>query len=204
MVNGTAYTSLPPPCTSTTTTTTLPQALALGTAAVLSGGGPSGEVGVRFTVNRVWTNATPLFVPGGAIPPGTTLSQEVHQIFPKPIPLTWVGIDLTVTNTGQSGPELVSGTGPGAPYLDIVVHGHGADLNELASSGLPSMAFVVGVSGCPFPFVNFQVPPPCASASGCIAIPIPADATLSTAGFSLTFATGGSVPSVALWQLSGG
>ena len=186
-----------------TTTTTLPKALALGTAAVLSGGGPAWEVGVRFTVNRAWTNATPQLMPGGAIPAGTTLSQEVHQIFPKPISLIWVGVDLTVTNTGQRGPELVSGTGPGAPYLDVVVHGHGSDLNELASSGLPNMAFIVGVSGCPFPFAKFQIPAPGASASGCVAIPVPADATVSAAGFTLSFATGGSVPSVALWQLSG-
>jgi hypothetical protein len=179
------------------TTTTLPGSLALGSTAVLSGDGQN-EVNVRFTVNRVWVGATPQF--HGSF---GSLSQAVHQIFPKPINLTWVGVDLTVTNSGQGDPALASPTGVGGSYLSVVVNGQGGTITRTATSNLADLAFEVGVPGCPFPFANLQVPAPGASGSGCVAIPVPAGVIVSTVGFALEFAAGGNVPSVAQWQVSG-
>ncbi len=64
----------------------------------------AGQVSARFVVNRFWTGATPVFAPG--VNPAQFLPQSriPHNV-------TWVGIDLSIVNTGSM--SILPGGGGG-------------------------------------------------------------------------------------------
>ena len=158
---GEVYTTATAPCTPpSTTTTTLPTAVPMGTAVALSysygdGEGASGS----FTISRIWMNATPQFDATGIVPPGTTFSSALSRLLqgshlPPGQQLMWIGVDLTVTNTGQTSIGLGETGGPGPPAIYFVVNGRGPTLaDDTDSSDLSSASgFEMGVPGCPSPF----------------------------------------------------
>ena len=73
-------------------------------------------------------------------------------------------------------------------------------LDERADSQLPQLAFVVGVPGCPFPFVGDQSLLPGAGVNGCVALAAPTGTRVSTVGFDLQLAAGGPSQHVAQWK----
>ena len=114
----------------------------------------------------------------------------------------WMGIDLTITNTGQSTIGLGVAGGPGAPALYFVVNGRGALLNEEARPDfLATTGYEMGLSGCPFPFPPATTLAPGTSFSGFVAIAVPVGVKVSTVGFDLQPATGGPVQQVAQWTV---
>ena len=170
--------------------TILPAALPLGSTAVLSyplGTEPDKQdASGRFVISRVWAGATPRFdVPGRTFAPGFL----AH--IPKSV--NWVGIDLTIVNTGHSDLSPGHADGPGAAVLYLVVNGQyhfSGDLSELG--------FSVGIPGCPFPFSSALLSG--TSTSGCVAIAVPSGLKVATVGFDLTVATGGAGNHVAQWR----
>jgi hypothetical protein len=190
-------TSTAPPTSTTTTTIALAAPLALGTSTELSyteGVGPEAQVvSGRFTITRVWLNATPV-----AAGSRTTLPELLKQnLHGGPTSLSWVGIDLAVTYTSAMPAALISPTGPGQPYLTFVVNGHGPLVNENAWSLLTLDA--VTVSGCPYPFRNGLLTS--GTSSGCVAIPVPSGVKVLTVGFDLQPTEGGPVQHVAQWNV---
>jgi len=112
----------------------------------------------------------------------------------------WMGVDLTITNTGQTTIRPGVAGGPGAPTIYFVVNGRGAFLNEKASPDfLPTTGYEMGLSGCPFPFSPGSALAPGASVSGCVAIAVPVGVKVLTVGFDLQPTTGGPVQQVAQW-----
>jgi hypothetical protein len=180
----------PPP----TTTTTLPPPLGLGTTTTLSSSSGSGIVSVQVTINHVWTNATPQLEV-----PGYTLSQLVSGLLhfaklPPGQPLTWIGVDVSIANTGQAG-FVMPGTAVPLPALTFVVNGDGN-----GNTFLTDLAFRVGVPGCPFPFTAQAEP--AVSVSGCVAFAVPAGVTVSTVGLALGLPESGPPRTrVAYWRV---
>jgi hypothetical protein len=193
---GQVYTTATAPCTPmTTTTTTLPPPLALGTTAALSYslGAASDSTTVRgeFTIHRLWTNATPVYIGTGIVPVKQTLSQAMDQLlhgthFSPEQRLKWIGVDLTIQNTGSTLMGLVPGGGGlGAPAFFFVINGHGGLSDNSDISALSGSGYEVGVSGCPFPFPSSQALSPGESVSGCVALAVPAGVKVSTVGFDI-------------------
>lgn len=187
---------LPPSCLPTTTTTPLPAALPLGmpdTVAYTVGSGNDAEyVSGRFVINRIWTDATPQLVDGIYTvppPPGWTLSQAVGALFrgahlsPEQ-QVTWVGVDLALTNTGTVPIELGGQDGSGVIGLYFVVNGHSPLTGGAAS--LTQSGFDVGVPTCQYPFPRGGGLNPGESVSGCVALAVPVGVKVSDVGFALT------------------
>ena len=205
--DGTGGTTATAPCA--TTTTTLPVAVPMGATVTLSftsGVGASG----RFTIHRIWMNATPQLETSGLAPGGMTFPQTVSQLLqashlPPRQELRWAGVDLTITNTGQTPIGTGTAGGQGAPVLFFVVNGRGPTLNnETGGADLSESGFATGVPGCPFPpFTPAGTLNPTASISGCVALAVPVGVKVSTVGFDLEAAGGGPVPQVAQWTVSG-
>ena len=133
----------------------------------------------------MWAGATPRFdVPGRTFAPGFLAR------IPKDV--NWVGIDLSIVNTGHFDLSPGVADGPGAPVLYFVVNGQRAFSGDLSELG-----FSVGIPGCPFPFASTLLPG--TSTSGCVAIRVPSALKVATVGFDLTAATGRAVNHVAQW-----
>jgi hypothetical protein len=202
---GQVYTTATAPCTPTTTSTTLPPPLALGTTTTLAYGSGDATVQGQFTISRVWTNATPQYENPGASPVDTTLSQAVGRQLqashlPPGLQLTWVGVDITVKNTGNQWIGL-GASGRSAPVLYFIVNGHGglSDISDIADLRL--LWFEVGVPGCPYPFPAGRVLSPGVSVQGCVALAVPVGVNVSTVGFDLQAVSGVSVEHVAQWTV---
>lgn len=204
--NGETYTTATAPCSSTTTTaTTLPAAVPVGTSVALSYDEGMGlAASAHFTISRIWMNATPQFDVSGTSPPGTTFSSAVNRLLqdshlPPGQQLMWVGVDLTMSNTGQTPIGLGETSGPGPPVIYFVVNGSGistdTDIADLSSSG-----FEMGVSGCPFPFPSMGLLNPGVSVSGCVALAVPVGVEVSTVGFELQAVSGRPDQQVAQWS----
>lgn len=112
-----------------------------------------------------------------------------------------MGVDLSITNTGQSPIGLGGAGGQGAPVLYFVVNGRGPSLNETDSSDLLATGFEMGVPGCPFPFPPAGSLNPSASVRGCVALAMPVGVKVSTVGFDLQPAAGGPVQQIAQWTV---
>jgi len=185
------------PCTTTTTTTTTPPApLALGSVATLSDQSPDRTVASQVTVSisRIWTGVSP--VPG---PPGFDLAQALRYVG-APASYRWVGVGLTMVNTGPQVIQFVSAPGPAAQTLTIVVDGHRGGAGVRESSLLPQIGFDMGVAGCAYPFAGGGTLAPGVRATGCLAVPVPTGVDVSSLGFDLTGASGGAPHHAAVWQ----
>jgi hypothetical protein len=184
-----------------TTSTTLPSPLALGTTAALSYSQGTGSdvttVSGQFIVTRVWTNATPQYVDRTNTPGETTLSQFIK--------LDWIGVELTIRNTGNHWFGLGMAQGSDAPALWFVVNGHGPSvqgtegIQETNNSDLAQLSgFDIGVPNCPFPFPPDLQLNPNDSVSGCVALAVPAGVKVVTIGFNLS---PGFAQHVAQWRV---
>lgn len=194
--------SLPPPITGP-----LPMAVPVGTTVALSYPGPNGESG-HFTINRIWTNATPQYDSTEIAPAGTTLSSVVSGLLqgahlPPRQPLMWVGVDLTMTNTGNNGIWLGGASGPGPKALYFLVNGAGAGIPEAYpyTASLSSSGFEMGVHGCPFPFGSEGILNPGETFSGCVALAVTAGTKVSQVGFNFAPIANPVAQQVAQWRV---
>ena len=113
--------------------------------------------------------------------------------------LMWVGIDLTMTNTGQSPIGLGETGGPGPPVIYFVATGSGISTNDI--SELSGSGFEMGVPGCPFPFPSTGLLNPGVSISGCVALAVPVGVEVSAVGFDLQLVSGRPDQQVAQWAV---
>jgi hypothetical protein len=156
--------------------------------------GPSIEV----TFRRIWTNATPQLESANTGHPNWSLGDAMSQILsisglPPNENVAWVGVALTLTNNGQQ-PIALGSSYRDTPSLDF------------ESSGIPSAleitGFSVGIPGCTFPFpasLNGQLNVG-QTLSGCVALAVPVDTTISTVGFNFEGSEMGR-PHVAQWSV---
>jgi hypothetical protein len=194
---GETWTTATAPCSPTTTTsTTLPPLLQLGTSATLSNPEAPEPASVQITVNRIWTGAVPVAYAGSF-----TLDQVLKHV-DAPAKVEWIGVSLSMVNTGQIYIGFVGASGPGANSLFIMVNGYGPQLGSAADTlGFADVGFYVGVQGCPNEsLAGGGSIPSGQSASGCLAIPVPAGLAVSSVGFGLTAAIGNPEYHVAQWQ----
>lgn len=134
----------------------------------------------------------------------TTLSQAVSEFLqgshlPPGLKLTWVGVDLAITNTGQQWIAPGGAGGTGAAVFYFVVNGHGPFRNDTPTSTLTQLALQVGVASCPFPLASLLNPG--TTTSGCVALAVPVGVKVSTVGFDLQPVQGGPVQHVAQWNV---
>ena len=182
------------PTTTTTTTSTLPAPVAPGARAQLEVPSTPGAAQVTITVSRIWTGVTPTFTTG---PPGGLA--HALQFVHAPADLQWIGLAVTMTNTGPQEISMIS-NGRYQPYLGLVVRGPGTSPTTKTYPDLAQLGFYAGVTGCPplFPGGEINLAPG-STAVGCLAVPIPSGTTLASIGFSLGNEGVGNATSVALW-----
>jgi hypothetical protein len=184
------------PTSTTTTSTTLPAPMALGSVATLTDPfpTPADRSQITVSVSRIWMGVIP--TPGT---PGFDLAHALRFVN-APASFQWVGVKLTMANTGQQVIGLVSASGPGAATLSIVVNGQRLGQGNQETSSLPQIGFEMGVAGCAYPFAGGAPSAPGSRGSGCLAVPIPEGLNVTSLGFDLTNATGGAAHYVALWR----
>ena len=132
--------------------------------------------------------------------PGFDLAQGLRAVH-APERFQWLGVELTLANTGQQGIELVSASGPGAITLSIVVDGQRLGQGIQESTSLPQIGFEMGVADCSYPLANGGSIAAGYRGTGCLAVPVPEGLDVSSLGFDLTNATGGAAHYVALWRV---
>jgi hypothetical protein len=156
-------------------------------------------------MHRVWLDATPRYADQGSAPSANsaqavTTLLEAAQL-PANTQLAWVGVDLTIQNTGQSSIELGRAGGPGADSLWFVVNGRGPLLNANRSADLLESGWEFGVLGCGLSVPAGATLDPGGSIGGCVALAVPVGTAVASVGLDLQPVTGGPVQQVAQWAV---